>query len=206
MKNRDMSFRAQSLDNQAPDPMELNQRPLSEVDVAERQELARQISEISLRGSEVFSEDSHAAFLLDDKFLLDTPSDQLDDAGRIAPIVCYGRVPEPPPASWSGHVVKAVVGFAERIGRTISPKSQEIAGRGVDAILAEVQKQDRMRVMGTVLWGAVAFLFASVCYMFKVSIEITRLRRRRRNMLRGAGFLVVVLAVLGVIYKILSRE
>ena len=48
MKNLALSFLAQSLDNQAPDPMELNQCPLAEEDVAERQELTRQISKISL--------------------------------------------------------------------------------------------------------------------------------------------------------------
>ncbi len=205
MKNLDMSFRAQSLDNQAPDPMELNQRPLAEEDVAERQELARQISEVSLGGSEVFSEEYHTAFLLEDKFLLETPSDQLDDAGRISPIVCYGRVPDQPPVSWSGDVVKAVVGFAERIGRTISPKSQEIAGRGVDAILTEAQKKGRIRVMGKMLWGAGALLIASVYYVIKLTIKMIRLRRRRKQVLWGAGVLVIVIAVLGLIYKILFR-
>ena len=175
MKKFALSFLAQRLDNQDPTHMELNQHPLAEGNVAERQELARQISEVSLDGSQVFSEESHAAFLLDDKFLLKTPPDQLDDAGRISPIVCYGRVPEPPPASWSGDVIKAVVGFAERIGRTISPKSQEIAGRGVDAILAEAEKKSGMRAM-------------------------------MRKVLWGVGVLVIILAVLGVIYKILFRE
>ena len=175
MKNLALSFRAQRLDNQDPDHMELYQHPLAEEDVAERQKLARQISKVSLDGSQVFSEGSHAAFLLDDKFLLETPSDELDDAGRIAPIVCYGRVPEPPPASWSGDVVKAVVGFAERIGWKVSAESQEVAGHGVDAILEEAQKKSRMRAMvGKVLWGV--------------------------------GVLVIILAVLGVIYKILFRE
>ena len=205
MKNLVLSFRAQRLDNQDPDHMELDQRPLAEEDVAERQELARQISKVSLDGSQVFSKESHAAFLLDNKFLLKTPSDQKDDAGRIAPIVCYGRVPEPPPASWSGDVVKSVVGFAERIGRTVSPKSQEIAGRGVDAILAGAQKQNRMRVMGKMLWGAGALLIASVYHVAKVTIEIMRLRRRRKKVLWGAGILVIVLAVLGVVYKILFK-
>ena len=205
MKNLDLSFRAQRLDNKNPDHMELDQRPLAEGDVTERQKLARQISEVSLRGSQVFSEEHHAAFLLDDKFLLDTPSDQSDDAGRIAPIICYGRVPEPPPESWSDEVVKAVVGFAERIGRTVSPKSQEIAGRGVDAILAGAQKQNRMRVMGKMLWGAGALLIASVYHVAKVTIKIMRLRRRRKKVLWGAGILVIVLAVLGVVYKILFK-
>ena len=206
MKNLDLAFRAQKLDNQNPDHMELDQRPLAEEDVTERQKLARQISEVSLRGSQVFSEGHHVAFLLDDKFLLDTPSDQLDDAGRIAPIICYGRVPEPPLASWSDEVVKAVVGFAERIGRTISPKSQEIAGRGVNAIFAETQKEKSgMHVTGKALWGAGVLLIVSVYHVIKATIEIMRLRRRRKKVLWGVGILVIALAVLGMIYKILSR-
>ena len=205
MKNLFLSFLAQRLDNQDPTHMELNQRPLAEENVVERQGLARQVSEISLDGSQVFSEDSHAAFLLDDRFLLDTPSDQSDDAGRIAPIVCYGRVPEPPPVSWSDDVVKAVVGFAERIGRTVSPKSQEIASRGVEAILTEAQKKGRIRVMGKMLWGAGALLIASVYYVIKLTIKMIRLRRRRKKVLWGAGILVIVLAVLGVVYKILFK-
>jgi len=154
MKNLALSFLAQRLDNQDPAHMELNQRPLAEGNVAERQELARQISEVSIDGSQVFSEESHAAFLLADKFLLDTPSEELDDAGRIAPIICYGRVPETPPVSWSSDVIKAVVGFAERIGRTVSPENREIARRGVDAISAEAQKKRKRHVMvRNLLWG-----------------------------------------------------
>ena len=205
MKNLALSFLAQRLDNQDPTHMELNQRPLAEGNVAERQELARQVSEVSIDGSQVFSEESHAAFLLDDKFLLETPSDQLDDAGRIAPIICYGRVPETPPVSWSSDVVKAVVEFAERIGRTVSARSQRIAGRGVDAILAETQKKSRMHVTGKALWGVGVLLIAFVYHLVKASIEIMRLKRRRKKVLRGAGILVIVLAALAMIYKILSR-
>ncbi len=190
MKNLSLSFLAQRLDNQDPTHMELNQCPLAEGNVAERQELARQISEVSLGGYQVFSEGSHTAFLLDDKFLLETPPDQLDDAGRITPIVCYGRVPESPPVSWSGDVVKAVVGFAERIGRTISPKNQEIAGRGVDAILEEAQKKSRIRAM---------------VGMISIESGFTRALRPTR-VLWVVGGLVIALTVLGVSYKILFKE
>ena len=175
MANLNLSFRSQSLDDQSPSPVEVNNQRLAEEDVKERQEFAQKISKVSLDGTEVFSEGLHTASLYGDEFLLQTPSDQKDDAGRISSIVCYGHVPEKPPASWSGEVVKAVVGFAERIGRTISPENQEIAGRGVDAISAEAQKKRKMRV--TV-----------------------------RNLLWGLGVLVIVVSVLGVIYKVFFRD
>lgn len=128
-----LSFRAQSLDNQTPDE-----------EVTERRDLAEKISEVSLNGTRVFSKGSHTAFLLGDKFLLKTPSDQLDDAGRIAPILCFGHVPDEPPKSWSSDVVNSLVGFAERIGRTISDDKQKVARHGVEAIL-EMKKKNRRR-------------------------------------------------------------
>ena len=59
--------------------------------------------------------------------------------------------------------------------------------------------------MGKALWGAGVLLIASVYHVVKFTIEIMRLRRRRRKVLWGAGLLVIVLAVLGMIYKILFK-
>ncbi|MCY3682338.1 MAG: hypothetical protein OXH16_13130 [Gemmatimonadetes bacterium] len=138
-----LAFSAQSLDNQTPDTLVDNERPLIEEN--ERRELVEKISEVALDGTQVFSEDSHNAFLYHDKFLLEAPPDELDDAGRISPLLCYGHVPDEPPASWSEDVVSATIGFANRIGRKISDESQDMARRGVEAILAERKKQLRMR-------------------------------------------------------------
>lgn len=152
MENLALSFRAQRLDNQDPDHMEIDQYSLAEEDVAKRQELARKISEVSLRGSEVFPEGSHAAFLLDNKFLLKTPSDQLDEAGRIAPIICYGRVPDEPPESWPGDVVEALTTFAGRIGRTVSKKNAKVAQCAIETV-AKKKRLNNMRRRA--LWTAV---------------------------------------------------
>ncbi len=152
MADLDLSFRAQSLDNQSPDPAEINNRRLTEENVDERQELAQKISRVSLDGTQVFSEGSHVVSLHHDEFLLKTPSDQLDDAGRTAPLLCYGHVPEDPQESWPSEVVTAVVGFAERIGRTISGESQKKAHHGVEAIVKKKRK-DRSR-RKVLLWSA----------------------------------------------------
>ena len=168
MKNLILSFRAQSLNNQIPDHAEINKRPLTEEDVDERQKLAQQISNVSLHGTEVWSEDWHSAFLLDDEFLLEMPSDQFDDADRIALILCYGRVPDKPSESWSDDVVNAMVGFAERIGRTVSEdKNQKMARRGVVKIL-EAQKKNQLRMHRKMLWltllialGVISILWAT---------------------------------------------
>ena len=170
MSDLALSFRAQSLDNQSPDPVVANKRLLGKEDVRERQELAQKISKVSLDGTQVFSEGSHTASLHGDEFLLKTSSNQLDEAGRIAPILCYGCVPDEPLDSWPRDVVKAVVGFAERIGRTISEDNQEMVRLGVEAIISAKEQQ------------------------------------KRRSWMRVILILVIVMAVLGVFYKIFFKE
>ena len=160
MNNLALSFSAQSLDNQTPDPMEVNGHFLAEENVTERQDLAQKISEVSSNGARSFSEGSHTAFLYGDKFLLQTPSDQLDNAGRIAPILCYGHVPAEPAESWPDDVVNAMVGFAERIDRTISDDSQKVARHGVVAILEMKKKIRRRRKM--VRGAVVVLIFLAV--------------------------------------------
>ncbi len=164
MENLTLSFRAQRLDNQDPDHMEIDQYSLAEDDVTERQELARKISEVSLHGFEVFPKGSHAAFLLNDKFLLKAPSDQLDEAGRIAPIICYGRVPDDPPESWSGDVVEALNAFAEGIGRTVSKKNAKVARRALEAVL---NKKRRDSIRRKALWTVVvAIVLVVICIIY----------------------------------------
>ena len=142
-----LSFSAQSLDNQSLDPVEVNGHFLAKEKLIARQKFAKKISKVSLNGTEVFSEGSHTAFLYGDKFLLETPSDQLDNDGRVAPILCHGHVPDEPSESWADDVVNAIVGFAGRIGRTISDDKQEMAHRGVEAILEKQKKNRRRRKM-----------------------------------------------------------
>ena len=161
MENISLSFRAQRLDNQDPDHMEIGQYSLAEEDVAERQELAQKISEVSLHGSEVFPEGSHVAFLLNDKFLLKTPSDQLDDAGRIAPIITYGCVPDEPPESWPDDVVEALTAFAGRIGRTVCKKNAKVAQCAMEAVLKK-KRHDSIRRKA--LWTVVVAILLVVIF------------------------------------------
>ena len=163
MNNFPLSFYAQSLDDRSPDHVEDNNPPLKEDD--ECQDLAQKISEVSLNGYEVFSKHWHSAFLFDNKFLLETPSDRLDDAGRIAPILCYGDVPDEPPDSWSIDVVKDMVRFAESIGRKV--KDEEMACRGVQAIL-KAKKKNQLRIRRKMLGCLLLIVLGVVSILWSI--------------------------------------
>ena len=128
----ELSFQAQSLDNLALDPMEVNGCPLEEKDKEERKRLVQRIDQVSKSGTRVFSEGSISAFRLGNEFILEIPSDQKDSAGRIAPIICYGHVSRESEKSWPDEVVSAIRDFANRIGRGVS--DQAAVRRGIEAV------------------------------------------------------------------------
>ena len=109
MKNLSLSFLAQRLDNQDPDHMAIQDRDdlveLAEEDMDKREKLDRQISKVSLDGSQVYLEGHHAAFLLKNEFLLETPSDQrtrLAESRRFSVMVaCHRSRRNRGPAMWS---------------------------------------------------------------------------------------------------------
>lgn len=206
-------FRAQNLDNQSLDPMAVvnlmenelikdeNKRYLLEKDVAGRQQLAQEISEVSSKGEEIFFKNSHSAFLHGDKFLLKTPSDQLDESGRIAPLLCYGHVPNDLPESWSGKVVDLLVDFAEGIERTVSDKSQRVAREGAQKIVEKIKR--RRRVEKTLkrlgLGAAIAVLALVMKSKRRKDEEIDKeMGRRNQNIALG------IIAVLSVSNAILA--
>jgi len=140
-----LSFRAQSLDNLDLDPMEMDGRRLEAKDQQERRSLVQKISRVSTAGRNVFSEGLTTAFLSDDEFILEIPSDQPDSAGRIAPIICYGHISKESEKSWPDDVANAIQDFASRIGRGVSDHAT--VRRGVEAIL---KKNWRNRLLGRV--------------------------------------------------------
>ena len=169
MKDLDLSFLAQRLDNQDPDHMAIHKNgrlvELAEGDMDKSQKLDRHISKVSLDGSQVHSEGYHAALLLKNEFLLKTPSDQRDDAGRIAPILCHGHVSGKEPESWPCEVVEALTGFAGSIDRTISEKEE--ARRGVKAILKRKRRNSRLWKIAFVLSG-IGIIYWTIRFLINV--------------------------------------
>jgi hypothetical protein len=64
-----LSFRAQSLDNLAPDDMQENNLTLAVGDSTRRQALVRCISRVSISGTQIFAEGATSVFLLGDEFV-----------------------------------------------------------------------------------------------------------------------------------------
>lgn len=145
-----LSFRAQSLDNRSVDPVETDNQRRPQDDHIERRKFAEQISRVSLDGRLVFTNGIHAVHLLGDEFLIKLPSIERDVAGRVAPILCYGTLPDEPIDSWPDEVVESIAGFARRIERTISAESRQIARDGVRELVTARRSRSVCTVSGVI--------------------------------------------------------
>ncbi len=154
-------FLAQRLDNREIDHIELDGYLLNEMDVNDREAVDLKISEISMNGVQIFTENSHTASVRKDMFLLKTPSDQLDNAGRIAPIITYGHIPDKISSSWSSDVLNSLTKFAGRIDRTISKKNMEIAQRAMQYVIA---KTSRDRIFRNSIWTGFGIIIIAIIY------------------------------------------
>lgn len=163
MKNKNIIrvFLAQRLDNQEIDHIEIDGYLLDEMDVTEREVVDFKISEVSMDGAQVFTENHHVASVYKDIFLLETPSDQLDNAGRIAPIITYGHIPDKISPSWSSDVLNSLTKFAGRIDRTISKQNMEIAQRAMQSVIA---KTSRDRIFRNSIWMGFGIIIIAIIY------------------------------------------
>ncbi len=67
-----------------------------------------------------------------DEFILEIDSDRKDSAGRIAPIICYGLLSD---EAQPDAIVKAIQGFAGRIGRGVSDEDASSAQRVLEELV-----------------------------------------------------------------------
>jgi hypothetical protein len=119
---RELAFWAQALDNLSADEMEIREEDLS------RDQVASLSTSVARSGTKIYNEVGVQLVANDHLFVLEVPCAQRDQAGRIAPIVCFGEY------NFGGFgdedrgelVVKALNEFANHIGRTIEARHCDI--------------------------------------------------------------------------------
>lgn len=170
-----LAFRAQSLDNESPDPLVQNSERILDTDSETRRDIARRISDVSRSGkrrllrSKRGRRTSSAAslFHFKDEFVLTIPTQQRDRIGRLSPIVCYGCLGDQHAKDWPGDVVCQLRVYADSIGRTILADQYDEVRRQVTMIT-------RRRRGAHMLGRCVAWL-----RQWRVSYESHKRRRRR---------------------------
>ncbi len=114
---KDLSFWAQSLDNQAPDVIFKDGEELS--DDESRQKLVSEIYEFPK--SEVVPDVSAVTIRYSyPKFVIEAIPTEKDQANRLAPIVIYGILPDDPSEFWVEDVCNEIENFiSKNLKRTL---------------------------------------------------------------------------------------
>jgi hypothetical protein len=117
MKN--LSFWAQSLDNQSPDIIFKDGEELSDDKL--RQKLVSEIYEIPKNNIEVLSADSAVTVRYSyPKFVIEAIPTEKDQVNRLAPIVIYGILPDNLSEIWIKEVCTGIEDFvSSRLKRTL---------------------------------------------------------------------------------------
>jgi len=117
---------AQSLDNTSPDHIYKGNKKLLPKDNIQRQEAVSHVSKIVMSGSRIF--DKRGVRLTESAqfFVVEVLSEERDQAGRIAPLICCGPYELTKSDALSASVIKGLDNFARQIGRNILPEHLEL--------------------------------------------------------------------------------
>lgn len=116
---KDLSFWAQSLDNQSPDVIFKDGEELSDDEL--RQKLVSEIYEVPKSNIEVLPADSSVTVRYSyPKFVIEAVPTEKDQVNRLAPIVIYGVLPSDWSETWSRDVCSEIESFVSgRLKRTL---------------------------------------------------------------------------------------
>lgn len=146
---------AQPLDNRAPDHVEKKGRLLDpRTDAAHREAAVSSVAGVIKHGAVAYSRE-HIKLTEDrGRFVIELPSAQRDERGRIAPIVGLGELPPTIDDGFGSTVAIELEEFARRIGRTVEPEHMS----DVRAAFAEQKKKRSAAKKKRLAGGALLFL------------------------------------------------
>jgi DNA-binding transcriptional ArsR family regulator len=153
------SFRLQAADGLSPAHVEVKGRSVPDDSEDERATAAEQIVTIGEHGKVVYEQGGAELLRRGDWVMIKVHANERDDAGRLAPILGWGRVAGGDPEEVGHALLAGLQQFAERVGRTVNVEHIAALER---AFSEEKKHRGRKRiglavVIGTavaVAWGA----------------------------------------------------
>jgi hypothetical protein len=122
-----LTYWAQALDNSSSDHIVALGEELSPDDSEGRQHAVSQVSDVIRGGTCIFEEDGVRLTADQRHFVLEIPSEQRDQVGRIAPIVCYGHYDRAQNNVLWASVAAGLRDFSRHIGRSLQSEQLGLA-------------------------------------------------------------------------------
>ncbi len=143
-------FWAQALDNTSPDHLKVRGKALLANDEFGRQQAVSDVTRVIKSGSRVFERQGLRLTADSRNYVLELPSNERDQVGRIAPIVCYGDTESLLKQGSESEVLNELQNFAEEISRALSDGHLEIAMQAFD-VLKKKSKTKHKILIGLII-------------------------------------------------------
>lgn len=122
--NESLFFSAESLDDVSPNYFQIGNIPVAIEDEAKRRAITNLIFKIAETGKILWRNQGAELFVartgVDTRFLIQVYSEELDRAGRRAPILCSGKIDDQDePAKQIFVGITETISFAKEIGRNV---------------------------------------------------------------------------------------
>jgi len=126
-----LSFFAQALDNTSPNHLSIDGQILHSNDTALREQITTMIANTTMKGKNVFDEAFIQLHINGADFIISVPSAERDVIGRIAPIVCIGKINDPMDDSVTEQILYEINCFTAMIGRSVEPETIRVARKAL---------------------------------------------------------------------------
>jgi hypothetical protein len=137
---RYFTFVAQSLDNRSPDIISEFGRVLPSDDLRspERTRVIGKTTTVSARGKQfrIADRSECRGFVLEQDVLFYVGTENKDESGRLAPVLCLGSFAEPDALVWREVLLGELDEFSKEAGRTVGPRQRSEFVQLIDLVLA----------------------------------------------------------------------
>ena len=152
-----VAYWAQSQDNVSPDHLEWEGATLVKGN-SRREAVQSAVFEVTKGGTELSLEGASRVVMNGDRYLIQTVGKDRDEAGRLAPLVVVGTIPDDEDG-WARGVVEGAARFLRSIRRDASEARLAQIRDGL--VTLSTQKKKRAQARRTAVWfGAAALLVA----------------------------------------------
>ena len=163
---KSLTFWAQDLEDRKPSYIYKNGKELDPIkDKDEREKFVRDVSEIVRNYLHTkIGKNNAILYHSETEFVIEIHSDQRDDIGRIAPITCFGKVPQRKDEEWEKWIdefFNELNSFSVKIGRSID--DSRVAALKV---LTDFKKKRQIQLLATVILFILAVLSALIGIVF----------------------------------------
>lgn len=170
---KDVILWAQALDNVSPDHIAVNGQTLGAADPKSRQNAVSAVSQVSLSSLTTVNCGDVRLSVSKDRFVVEVPSTERDEVGRIALVICCGSYQLKDLDRSGEAVVRDITKFAQHIGRTLAPDQLECVRRAFSEIESGIRRREFRVKLAAGAFAAVALLALARCLSDRNSQRIS---------------------------------